>query len=79
MMRQKSVWFAWPPPLFDCADLLRHCVQVADEFLDRFFFQVRFARDCFVHISHVSRVVLAVMNFHRLRVDKRFQRILWIR
>ena len=40
--------------------------------------EVRLAGDSLVDVRHISRVVLAMMNFHRLRVDIGFERIFGI-
>src|SRR2546427_13310784 len=61
------------------ADVLRDRIHVADQLLDAFRFQIRLAGDRFVQIRDVSLMMLAVMNLHRLRVDVRFERIVWIR
>ena len=60
-------------------DVRRNCVEITDELLDGFGFEVRFACDVFVLIRHVSVVMFVVMDFHRLRVDVRFESVFRIR
>ena len=73
-------WLAWPPPLLRTAPRTSagHRVEIADEVLDRLAFEVRLAGDGLVDVGHVSAVMFIVMNFHRLRVDVRFERVFGI-
>ena len=57
----------------------RHGVQIADEIFDGFLFQVGLAGDGFIHVRHISAMMFVMMNFHRLGVNVRFQRIFRIR
>ena len=61
------------------ADVRRDRIQVADELLDGFLFEVGLAGDGFVQVCHVGGVVFVVVNFHRLRVDERFKGVFRIR
>ena len=54
-------------------------LQIADELLDRFGFELGVAGDRLIDISHISPVMFVVMDFHRLRVNVRFERIFRIR
>ena len=42
-------------------------------------FEIGFAGDGFVDVGDVGGVMFVVMNFHRLRVDVRFERFFRIR
>ena len=53
--------------------------EIADQILDRFLFEFSFAFDRVVHVVDVSLVMLGVMDFHRLRIDVRFQSIVGVR
>jgi hypothetical protein len=57
------------------ANVSGNCVEIADKRFDGFGFEVRFASDGFVHVVDVSGVMFVVMDFHRLRVDVRFERV----
>ncbi len=48
-------------------------VEVADEVLDRFAFEVGFAFERLVQIGDVSLVMFVVMDLHRLCIDVRLQ------
>ena len=56
------------------ANVRRHRVEVADQVLDRFRFQVRLARNRLVHVGDVCCVVFIVVNLHRQRVNVGFER-----
>jgi len=62
----------------DGANIRRNSIEITDQLLDGFLFQLGFAGDGFVKIRYVSTVMFPVMDFHRLRVDVRFQRIFGI-
>ena len=55
------------------ADVVRHGREVADERLQRFGLQRGVAGDGLVEVVHVSLVMAVVMDFHRQRVNVRFQ------
>ncbi len=57
-----------------CTDGLWHGGEISNEVVDRFGGQLRRAFESFVRICHVSVVMLAMMNFHCLRVNMRFER-----
>ena len=55
-----------------------HDAQILDELFERFGFQRGVAGDGLVEVVHVSLVMAAVMDFHRQRVNVRFQGFLGI-
>ncbi len=57
------------------ADPLRHLVQISNQLADGFLLQFRLRLKSCVHIAHISRVVLPVMDFHRPGIDVWFQRV----
>ena len=61
------------------ANVRRNGIQVADEFLDGFLFEVRLAGDGLVQVGDVGVVMFVVMDFHRQRVNVRFERVFRIR
>ena len=63
----------------NCANVFRHRFKITDQILDRLVFEIGFAFDRFVDIVDVSLVMLGMVDFHRLRIDMRFQRIVRIR
>ena len=61
-----------------CADILRHTVQVAQQFFDRESLQIGVSFEGLIQIGNVGAVMLIVMNFHGHLVDVRLERIRWI-
>ena len=61
------------------ADALRHCVEVAHQFLDRLGLQFGVAGDGLVELGHICVVMFAMVDFHGLRVDVRLQRVVRVR
>ena len=60
------------------ADLFGNFVEMGDQLLDRFVAQAG-PFDRLVQIGDISRVMLIVMDFHRLLVDVRLQGVVGIR
>ena len=60
------------------ADVVRNGSEIADEGFKGFGFERGVAGDGLVEIVHVSLVMAVVMDFHRQRVDVRFQSFLGI-
>ncbi len=63
----------------DCANVLRHRFQITDQIFHRFLFEIGFAFDRLVDVVDVSLVMLGMMDFHRLRINVRFQSIVGVR
>ena len=61
------------------ANVFRDSVEVADQFLDRFAFELGLAFDRLVQVGDVSLVMLVVMDLHRLCIDVRFQGVVRVR
>ena len=57
------------------ADVLRHGIEVAHQFLDRLGLQLGVAGDGLVELSHIGVVMFAMVDSHGLRVDVRFERV----
>ena len=57
------------------ADIVRHRGEIADERVDGLGFQRGIAGEGLVQIIHVSLVMAAVVDLHRLLVDVRFERV----
>ena len=57
------------------ADVLRHLVDPAQQLLERPVLQLRVLGESLVQLGDVGRVVLVVMDLHRLRVDVRLERV----
>jgi hypothetical protein len=55
------------------ADIRRNRIQIADQLLEGLFFQIGFSGDSLVQIGDVGVVMFAVMNFHRLGINVRFE------
>jgi hypothetical protein len=53
--------------------------EIADQVFHRFLFEIGIAFDRLVDVVDVSLVMLGMMDFHRLRIDVRFQSIVRIR
>ena len=62
-----------------CANFLGERVQIVKQIINGFSCQPGSFGDGFVQICDISGMMFAVMNFHRLRIDVRFERIFWIR
>ena len=52
--------------------------EIADELFERFAFERGVAGDGFVEVVHVGLVMPVVVDFHRRRVNVRFERVLGI-
>ena len=78
MSVQNKVWFdvAAAVVAHRRPDVVGHRIQVGDEVLDRLAFEVGLSRDRLVQVGDVSGMMLAVVDFHRLGVDVRLQRVL---
>ena len=63
----------------DRADVFGNGIQIADQIFDRLFLQIGFAFDRVVHVGDVRLMMLGVMDFHRLRVDVRLERVVLVR
>ena len=59
--------------------IFRNRSEVADERFDGFAFERCVAGNRLVQVGDVSVVMFVVMDFHRHRVDVRFERVFWIR
>ena len=57
------------------ANVLRHGVDALQQILDALLLQLRVLFERRVQIRHVRRMMLVVMNPHRLLVDVRFERV----
>src|SRR3984957_630781 len=57
------------------ANVRRDGVEIANQLLHGFLFQVRLACDGFVEVGHVSRVMFVMVDLHGLRVDIGFERV----
>ena len=75
MICQKSEWLACPPPLFRTAVRIAfgQRVQVGDQLLDRLALMIRMILERVVQVVDISRMVLVVMDLHRLGVDVRLE------
>ena len=60
------------------ADVVRHGREIGDEGIERLGLQRGIAGDGLVEIVHVSLMMAVVMDFHRERVNVRFQGLLGI-
>ncbi len=80
MISQKSVWLAWPPPLLRTAVRLSsgRTVEAREHVLDRPVHPLG-PLERGVEVRDVRRVVLVVVDLHRLRVDVRLEGIERIR
>ena len=63
----------------DRANVFRNRIQILDQVLDRFVFQVGLAFDRVVQVRDVRLMMLGVMDLHRLRVDVRLERVVIVR
>ena len=63
----------------NCANVFRHRFQVADQIFHRFLFEISFVFDRLVDVVDISLVMLGMMDFHRARIDMRFQSIVRVR
>lgn len=61
------------------ANILWHSVEIADQLLDGFRFEIRVTLDSLVDIRHIRTVVTVMVNLHRQGIDVRFQRIEGVR
>src|ERR1041385_6231815 len=50
----------------------------SDQLFRRLLLQIGFAGNGLVHIGHISRMMLVMMDLHGLRIDVRFQRVFQI-
>ena len=63
----------------DPANLSRNGFKIRNQRLNRFRFQVCFPGQCLVHVRDVGSMVLVMVDFHGLRVEVGFKRILRVR
>ena len=61
------------------ADVLRHGIEVAHQFLDRLGLEFGVAGDSLVELGDVSVVMFPMVDFHGLRVNVRLKRIVRVR
>ena len=75
MICQNSEWLAWPPPLFRTAVRIASgsASRFVDQLLDRLALVVGVVLQRGVQVGDVGRVVLVVVDLHRLGVDVRLQ------
>ena len=60
------------------ADILRHRVEIAEQFLERLVRDLRMLVERLVQLSDIRLVMLRVMDLHRLRIDVWLERIIAI-
>jgi len=58
-----------------CPDRFRHLVEAMQQVLDRELGELRIRLEGLVQVVDVGFVMLVVMEFHRLRVDVRLERV----
>ena len=76
MICQNIVWFTWPPPLLRTAVRMSSGTRVdaADQILGALLLQLGMLLQRGVQVVHVRRMMLVVVNLHRLLVDVRLER-----
>ena len=77
MISQNIVWLTWPPPLLRTAVRMSSgtVLMPFDQILDALALQLGVLLERRVEVVHVRRVVLVVVDLHRLFVDVRLQRV----
>ena len=77
MICQNIEWFAWPPPLFRTAVRMAfgHGVDVFQQVFDALGLQFGRLLQRGIQIGDVRVVMLPVVDFHRLLVDVRLERV----
>ena len=75
MSFQKKEWFQCPPPLLRTAsaDRFRHRADALAKIVDALRREVGVVLQRVVEVRDVGVVMLAVMDFHRLRIDVRLE------